>query len=368
MKKRILAALVVSALLLSAGCTKKESDVSSSEATSESTASAAATTTAAESAADNTAESAATAESAEPANDAGEPAQTAESTPAEQPTEEAAQTEDNPLLAMDAQELYDKANELAGDIEVQDSLFNRDPLKKYEAVLEDSNRKLSYVYESFPQEDGSVAVVRSTIYAGLLECAESYYVSSTADGITAEPGTRCYMGRVGDMPAGYTEPVIDYNDPTSLIDPEGLTAGDIYLAIDRVIDAFLYMNFGECEGGNSYGECFYNGTSSYEWLEKLFKKYFTEDTYNANYDAETNMLIGRWINDNGTCVKKEMFFGGPVPDVLKCEFVTNNDSEIVVRAYLGGYDFGDDEWTVLSTLTNTENGWKISSCNVREEG
>lgn len=348
----------MSALLLATGCSKDEPSVTStSEAISESTSSTTST--------ENTTTSA---EST--VGDTSEPAQTAEeSTTADekQPTEESAQTEDNPLLAMDAQELYETANELAGDIEVQDSLFNRDPLKKYEAVLEDSNRKLSYVYESFPQEDGSVAVVRSTIYAGLLECAEFYYVSSTADGITAEPGTRCYMGRVGDMPAGYTEPVIDYNDPTSLIDPEGLTAGDIYLAIDRVIDAFLYMNFGECEGGNSYGECFYNGTSSYEWLEKLFKKYFTEDTYNANYDAETNMLIGRWINDNGTCVKKEMGFGGPIPDVLKCEFVTNNDSEIVVRAYLGGYDFGDDEWTVLSTLTNTENGWKISSCNVREE-
>lgn len=358
MSKRIIALLTMSALLLATGCSKDEPSVTStSEAISESTSSTTST--------ENTTTSA---EST--VGDTSEPAQTAEeSTTADekQPTEESAQTEDNPLLAMDAQELYETANELAGDIEVQDSLFNRDPLKKYEAVLEDSNRKLSYVYESFPQEDGSVAVVRSTIYAGLLECAEFYYVSSTADGITAEPGTRCYMGRVGDMPAGYTEPVIDYNDPTSLIDPEGLTAGDIYLAIDRVIDAFLYMNFGECEGGNSYGECFYNGTSSYEWLEKLFKKYFTEDTYNANYDAETNMLIGRWINDNGTCVKKEMGFGGPIPDVLKCEFVTNNDSEIVVRAYLGGYDFGDDEWTVLSTLTNTENGWKISSCNVREE-
>lgn len=361
MNKRLIALLTVSALLLATGCSKDEpSAASSSEVVSESTSS----TTSTES-------TTTAAESAEPASDASEPAQTAEeSTPADekQPTEEAAQTEDNPLLAMDAQELYEKANELAGDIEIEDSLFNRNPLKKYEAVLEDSNRKLSYVYESFPQEDGSVAVVRSTTYAGLLECAESYYVSSTADGITAERGTRCYMGRVGDMPAGYTEPVIDYNDPTSLIDPEGLTAGDIYLAIDRVIDAFLYMNFGECEGGNSYGECFYNGTSSYEWLEKLFKKYFTEDTYNANYDAETNMLIGRWINDNGTCVKKEMGFGGPIPDVLKCEFVTNNDSEIVVRAYLGGYDFGDEEWPVLSTLTKTENGWKIVSCNVREEG
>lgn len=358
MGKRMIALLTMSALLLATGCSKDEPSVTStSEAISESTSSTTST--------ENTTTSA---EST--VGDTSEPAQTAEeSTTADekQPTEESAQTEDNPLLAMDAQELYETANELAGDIEVQDSLFNRDPLKKYEAVLEDSNRKLSYVYESFPQEDGSVAVVRSTIYAGLLECAEFYYVSSTADGITAEPGTRCYMGRVGDMPAGYTEPVIDYNDPTSLIDPEGLTAGDIYLAIDRVIDAFLYMNFGECEGGNSYGECFYNGTSSYEWLEKLFKKYFTEDTYNANYDAETNMLIGRWINENGTCVKKEMGFGGPIPDVLKCEFVTNNDSEIVVRAYLGGYDFGDDEWTVLSTLTNTENGWKISSCNVREE-
>ena len=362
MKKRMLAALVASALLLATGCAKKESDVSSSEATSESTTSAAATTTAAESAAENTAESAATGESAEPVS---EPAQTAESTPAEQPTEEAAQTEDNPLLAMDAQELYDKAHELAGDNTTP--YININWSQKYEAVLEDSNRKLSYVYESFPQEDGSVAVVRSTIYAGLLECAETYYVSSTADGITAEPGEISYNGSKDDMPEGYTVPVIDYNDPKSLIDPEGLTAGDIYMAIDRVIDAFLYMNFGECEGGNSYGECFYNGTSSYEWLEKLFKKYFTEDTYNANYDAETNMLIGRWINDNGTCVKKEMYFGGPIPDVLKCEFVTNNDSEIVVRAYLGGYDFGDDEWTVLSTLTNTENGWKISSCNVREE-
>lgn len=357
MSKRIIALLTVSALLLATGCSKGEPGATStSEAVSESTSS----TTSTES----------TTTSAESTvGDTSEPAQTAEgSTTADekQPTEEAAQTQDNPLLAMDAQELYEMAHELSGD---DTPYFEYAPIDRYRDALEDSNRKLSYVYESFPQEDGTVAVVKSTLFVGLLECAEPFYVSSTADGITAEPGNRFYSYSSSlDIPEGYTIPVIDYNDPTSLIDPEGLTAGDIYMAIDTVVDAFFKMRFGECENGLNYGVCSYDGTSSYEWIEKLFKKYFVEETYNDNYDAETNTLIGRWVNDNGTCVKTEMYFGGPVPDVVKCEFVTNNDSEIVVRAYLRDTAYGPygDEWTVLSALTKTENGWKISSCNVEE--
>ena len=362
MKKRILAALVVSALLLATGCAKKEADVSSSEATSESTASAAATTTDAESAADNTAESAATAESAEPAS---EPAQTAESTPAEQPTEESAQTEDNPLLAMDAQELYEMAHELSGD---DTPYIEYARIKKYHNILEDSNRKLSCVYESFPQEDGSVAVVRSTVFIGLLECAESYYVSNTADGITAKLGERCDISDVSGMPEGYTMPAADYTDPMSPIDPDGLTAGDIYTAIDFLADVFSKAEIGECENRFNGGICTYNGDSSYEWVLSLFKKYFTEDLFNACYDAESGTLLGKYVNDNGTCVRNPVAFGGPIPEVFKCEFVTNNDSEIVVRTYLRDTAYGPygDEWTVISALTKTENGWKISRCNEKE--
>ena len=346
MNKRIIALLTVSALLLTTGCSKGEPSVASiSEAVSESTSS----TTSTEST----------------VGDTSEPAQTAEeSTTADekQPTEEAAQTQDNPLLAMDAQELYEMAHELSGD---DTPYIEYARIKKYHNVLEDSNRKLSYVYESFPQEDGSVAVVRSTIYVGLLECAESYYVSNTADGITAKLGERCDISDVSGMPEGYTMPAADYTDPMSPIDPDGLTAGDIYTAIDFLADVFSKAEIGECENRFNGGICTYNGDSSYEWVVSLFKKYFTEDLFNACYDAESGTLLGKYVNDNGTCVRNPVAFGGPIPPVFKCEFVTNNDSEIVVRTYLRDTAYGD-EWTVLSALTKTENGWKISRCNEKE--
>lgn len=352
MNKRIIALLTVSALLLTTGCSKGEPSVASiSEAVSESTSS----TTSTES----------TTTSAE---NTSEPAQTAEeSTTADekQPTEEAAQTQDNPLLAMDAQELYEMAHELSGD---DTPYIEYARIKKYHNILEDSNRKLSCVYESFPQEDGSVAVVRSTVFIGLLECAESYYVSNTADGITAKLGERCDISDVSGMPEGYTMPAADYTNPMSPIDPDGLTAGDIYTAIDFLADVFSKAEIGECENRFNGGICTYNGDSSYEWVVSLFKKYFTEDLFNACYDAESGTLLGKYVNDNGTCVRNPVAFGGPIAEVFKCEFVTNNDSEIVVRTYLRDTAYGPygDEWTVLSALTKTENGWKISRCNEKE--
>lgn len=352
MNKRIIALLTVSALLLTTGCSKGEPSVASiSEAVSESTSS----TTSTES----------TTTSAE---NTSEPAQTAEeSTTADekQLTEEAAQTQDNPLLAMDAQELYEMAHELSGD---DTPYIEYARIKKYHNILEDSNRKLSCVYESFPQEDGSVAVVRSTVFIGLLECAESYYVSNTADGITAKLGERCDISDVSGMPEGYTMPAADYTNPMSPIDPDGLTAGDIYTAIDFLADVFSKAEIGECENRFNGGICTYNGDSSYEWVVSLFKKYFTEDLFNACYDAESGTLLGKYVNDNGTCVRNPVAFGGPIAEVFKCEFVTNNDSEIVVRTYLRDTAYGPygDEWTVLSALTKTENGWKISRCNEKE--
>ena len=356
MSKRIIALLTMSALLLATGCSKDEPSVTStSEAISESTSSTTST--------ENTTTSA---EST--VGDTSEPAQTAEeSTTADekQPTEESAQTEDNPLLAMDAQELYEMAHELSGD---DTPYIEYARIKKYHNILEDSNRKLSCVYESFPQEDGSVAVVRSTVFIGLLECAESYYVSNTADGITAKLGERCDISDVSGMPEGYTMPAADYTDPMSPIDTDGLTAGDIYTAIDFLADVFSKSEIGECENRFNGGICTYNGDSSYEWVVSLFKKYFTEDLFNACYDAESGTLLGKYVNDNGTCVRNPVAFGGPIPEVVNCEFVTNNDSEIVVRAYLQETAYGPygDEWTVLSALTKTENGWKISRCNEKE--
>lgn len=346
MNKRIIALLTVSALLLTTGCSKGEPSVASiSEAVSESTSS----TTSTESTVGDTSETAQTAEESTTADE-------------KQPTEEAAQTQDNPLLAMDAQELYEMAHELSGD---DTPYIEYARIKKYHNILEDSNRKLSYVYESFPQDDGSVAVVRSTVFIGLLECAESYYVSNTADGITAKLGERCDISDVSGMPEGYTMPAADYTDPMSPIDPDGLTAGDIYTAIDFLADVFSKAEIGECENRFNGGICTYNGDSSYEWVVSLFKKYFTEDLFNACYDAESGTLLGKYVNDNGTCVRNPVAFGGPIPEVFKCEFVTNNDSEIVVRTYLRDTVYGD-EWTVLSALTKTENGWKISRCNEKE--
>lgn len=349
MNKRIIALLTVSALLLTTGCSKGEPSVASiSEAVSESTSS----TTSTESTVGDTSETAQTAEESTTADE-------------KQPTEEAAQTQDNPLLAMDAQELYEMAHELSGD---DTPYIEYARIKKYQNILEDSNRKLSYVYESFPQEDGSVAVVRSTVFIELLECAESYYVSNTADGITAKLGERCDISDVSGMPEGYTMPAADYTDPMSPIDPDGLTAGDIYTAIDFLADVFSKAEIGECENRFNGGICTYNGDSSYEWVVSLFKKYFTEDLFNACYDAESGTLLGKYVNDNGTCVRNPVAFGGPIPEVVNCEFVTNNDSEIVVRTYLQETAYGPygDEWTVLSALTKTENGWKISRCNEKE--
>lgn len=163
-------------------------------------------------------------------------------------------------------------------------------------------------------------------------------------------------------------PAADYTDPMSPIDTDGLTAGDIYTAIDFLADVFSKAEIGECENRFNGGICTYNGDSSYEWVLSLFKKYFTEDLFNACYDAESGTLLGKYVNDNGTCVRNPVAFGGPIPEVFKCEFVTNNDSEIVVRTYLRDTAYGPygDEWTVISALTKTENGWKISRCNEKE--
>lgn len=338
MSKRIIALLVMSSLLLATGCSKGEASVAgSSEATSES----APLTTSAddvESAADITAESAATAESAEPA-------QTAESTPAEQPTEEAAQ--DNPLLAADANELFVAASELR----------RRD-------ATEDNVR--TYVYEKLLQEDGEVAAVRTTFIAGFPEKVNAYCLSCGESGMelgfSLEDYTFVDIGRKID---GYTAPFVDYNDPRSTIDVDGLSAEELAAVTDVIFNAFYYAWLGECEGGKMSGICSYNGDNSYEWVEKLFKKFYTDDMYNSYYNEETRTLLGAYSDEDGVCVKAAVAFGGPVPSVVGYEMVSSDDSEIVFRTKLYS-DMSDTEWYVVSSLTNTENGWKISRYNEDE--
>lgn len=333
MKKRILAVIVMAAIVLAAGCQNGELNVSeTSEATSNSSVS--------------TAPTSPEPENTEYVTDESLEAENQQSTEAaSEPTKETVQ--DSVLTTMSAQELYNAACELR----------NRD-------VTESKTK--TYTYESFPQEDGTVCVLRSSFVAGLLDAIELYTLSESDDGLqlgfnsTIDLVTRQYL------PEGYLEPTIDYTDPTSLIDPDGLSADEIYTMIDDIQKVFSYIKVGHCEDGYEGGICTYDGNSSFEWLESMFKKYFTDELFNDCYDEESGWFINIYQNDNGTCTRKRVSFGGPQPEVESCEIVSQDDSEIVVRTYLSGRGYGGEDFTVLSALTNTENGWKISRCNERE--
>lgn len=342
MSKRIIALLVMASLLLATGCSKGEASVAGSSGAA--TESAPLTTSAddVESVAENTAESAATAESAEPVS---EPAQTAESAPAEQPAEEAAQ--DNPLLAMDAKELFVAASELR----------RRD-------ATEDNVR--TYVYEKLPQEDDTVAAVRTTFIAGFPEKVNAYFLTYGESGMELGYSLEEYtFDGITRKIDGYTVPFVDYNDPRSTIDVDGLSAEELAAVTDVIFNAFYYAWLGECEGGKMSGICSYNGDNSYEWVEKLFKKFYTDDMYDKYYSEETRALLGAYSDEDGVCVKAALAFGGPVPSVVGYEMVSSDDSEIVFRTKLYS-DMSDTEWYVVSSLTNTENGWKISRYNENE--
>ena len=345
MSKRIIALLVMSSLLLATGCSKGEASAAGSSGAAAESAPLTTSADDVESAAENTAESAATAESAEPANDASEPAQTAESTPAEQPTEEAAQ--DNPLLAADAKELFVAASEL-----------------KRRDASEDNVR--TYIYEKLPQEDGTVAAVRTTFIAGFPEKVNAYFLSYGESGMELETSLEEYtFDGITRKIDGYTVPFADYNDPRSTIDVDGLSAEELAAITDVIFNAFYYAWLGECEGGKMSGICSYNGDNSYEWVEKLFKKFYTDEMYDKYYNEETRTLLGAYSDEDGVCVKAALAFGGPVPSVVGYEMVSSDNSEIVFRTKLYS-DMDDMEWYVVSSLTNTEHGWKISRYNEDE--
>ena len=280
---------------------------------------------------------------------------------------EEAQYQDNPLLEMIPQYLFETACALDGDI---DYCYRYIPLSKYKKLREESTRQPDYKFDSIPQADGSVAAIRYSLCVGLVESADVYYVSNTADGMTAEFGGRFYPSDLSEMPAGYALPTVDYTDPTSLIEPVGRSVNDIYTVIDFVTTAFSNGELGECEDRIQGGVCSYNGNSSYEWVESMFKKYFTEEMYDACYDAESGTLLGVYVNDNGTCVRKPVSPDEHVPEIVECEPVTisnrGNSDEIVVRTYLSGAAYGGEDYTVISAIKKTENGWKISRCNERE--
>ena len=184
-------------------------------------------------------------------------------------TEEAQYQQDNPLLEMIPQGLFETACDLDGDI---DYCYRYIPLSKYKKLREESTRQLDYKFDSIPQADGSVAAIRYSLCVGLVESADVYYVSNTADGMTAEFGGRFYPSDLSEMPAGYALPAIDYTDPTSLIEPLGWSVNDTYTVIDFVTTAFSNGELGECEDRIQGGVCSYNGSSSYEWVESMFKK------------------------------------------------------------------------------------------------
>lgn len=286
-------------------------------------------------------------------------------------TEEAQYQQDNPLLEMIPQGLFETACDLDGDI---DYCYRYIPLSKYKKLREESTRQPDYKFDSIPQADGSVAAIRYSLCVGLVESADVYYVSNTADGKTAEFGGRFYPSDLSEMPAGYALPAVDYTDPTSLIEPLGRSVNDIYTVIDFVTTAFSNGELGECEDRIQGGVCSYNGSSSYEWVESMFKKFFTEEMYDACYDAESGTLLGVYVNDNGTCVRKPVSPDEHVPEIVEVDVVTTGirvdsceiNSELVVRTYLSGAAYGGEDYTVLSAIKKTENGWKISRCNERE--
>lgn len=324
----------------------------------------------------NTSDSAGKNSSADSAGDSAESGQNpAEEEPQlteeESQFTEEAQYQDNPLLEMIPQYLFETACALDGNI---DYCYRYIPLSKYKKLREESTRQLDYKFDSIPQADGSVAAIRYSLCVGLVESADVYYVSNTADGKTVEFGGRFYPSDLSEMPAGYALPAIDYTDPTSLIEPLGWSVNDTYTVIDFVTTAFSNGELGECEDRIQGGECSYNGSSSFEWVENMFKKYFTEEMYDACYDAESGTLLGVYVNDNGTCVRKPVSPDEHVPEIVEVDVVTTGirvdsceiNSELVVRTYLSGAAYGGEDYTVLSAIKKTENGWKISRCNERE--
>ena len=330
MQKRILSLLVVLTVLLASGCSKSESNVSSTP----------------RSAAESTTTSAADIED-EPAVSTSS-TETSSEEPAEKendPTEEPVQ--DNALLSMDAQELFVAASEIRGKDASED-------------------RIRTYIYKTLPQEDGTVAVVRTSVLAGLPEMVDVYYLTYGDDGLEIKTSLLGYsINEINGKIDGYTAPVVDYNDPRSTINVDGLSAEELADITDVIFNAFYYASLGECENGKMSGICSYNGDNSYEWVEKMFKKFYTDDMYNRYFNEETLTLMGAYSNEDGVCVKAALAFGGPVPSVMGYEMVSSDDSEIVFRTKLYS-DMSDTEWYVVSSLTNTENGWKISRYNEDE--
>lgn len=330
MQKRILSLLVVSAVLLATGCSKSESNVSSTPRSA-----AESTTTSASDIEDEPAVSASSTEtsSEEPAKMENDP------------TEESVQ--DNALLSMDAQELFVAASEIRGKDASED-------------------RIRTYTYETLPQEDGTVAVVRTSVIAGFPENVSAYFLTYGDSGLELKSSKLGYtFNEINGKIDGYTAPVIDYNDPRSTIDVDGLSAEELADITDVIFNAFYYASLGECENGKMSGICSYNGDNSYEWVEKMFKKFYTDDMYNRFFNEETLTLMGAYSNEDGVCVKAALAFGGPVPSVVGYEMLSSDDNDIVFRTKVYS-EMSDTEWYVVSSLTNTENGWKISCYNEDE--
>ena len=192
MQKRILSLLVVSTVLLATGCSKSESNVSSTPRSA-----AESTTT---SAADIEDEPAASTSSTEASSE--EPAEE-ENDPTEEPVQ------DNALLSMDAQELFVAASEIRGKDASED-------------------RIRTYIYETLPQEDGTVAVVRTSVLAGLPEMVDVYYLTYGDDGLEIKTSLLGYsINEINGKIDGYTAPVVDYNDPRSTINVDGLSAEEL---------------------------------------------------------------------------------------------------------------------------------------------
>ncbi len=148
----------------------------------------------------------------------------------------------------------------------------------------------------------------------------------------------------------------------SLINPEGCSAEELAEMFDNAINLFQFGKVGECDGLE--GVCVYNGSDSFEWLETLFKQYFTDEMFDEFYDEETGNFLS-YANVDGVCHKRVLGFGGPQPDVIGYEIVTNDDTEIVLRTRYSD-SFTETEYSTISSMVNTENGWRISQIGVYE--
>ncbi len=253
----------------------------------------------------------------------------------------------------DEQSLGDYYN-CGGKLGVDLSGYTRPDSPKYNIV---------YTYQYINNSDGTITAVKNETKLGFLKEATLYKLVNTAGGWKVENVDTYDKMRLGVSPVeGYEQPSVDYTDSTSLINPEGLSAEELADIFDTAMGLFQHGEVGECEGAS--GVCTYNGTDSFEWVKGLFNRYFADGIFDELYNKETSEFFV-YSNVDGVCNRGMLAFGGPSPQAISYEIVTQNESEIVLKTTFSD-PFGGDDFTAISRLENTESGWKISHYNSNE--